>query len=128
MLKRKTLPVLLMSVFLLTGCSTQANSDHKSAKPSSVTVTYRLKNGHKTLGTKKVHVKKGAKVITGLRKAWPVKVKKGIVTAIDGRQQNEKQNKYWMYTVNGKSAKKGVEQQKVSDQGHVVFTLQKTQQ
>ena len=81
--------------------------------------------GKKTVDSKTVKVPKKSKVITGLKKAWKVQETKGFITAIDGKKQNPKKKIYWTYTINGKWATKGVNQQKVANKDKVKFTLDK---
>lgn len=106
----------------MAGCTATKQSQNS---PSTISVTYQLKQGDHSLGTKQIKSKKNAKVISSLRKVWPVKTHKGMVTEIRGYKQNPKKNEYWLYTVNGKTAKKGVEQQTITKKSKIVFTLEK---
>lgn len=117
--------LVLLSMFFTTGCSTQGNNSKQAKKNDTIRVTYQLKSGRRSLGTKNIQLKKGTEVDTGLKKAWPTKEHKGLVTEINGHKQNDKKQKYWTYTINGKKAKKGVKQQKVNNKNKIVFTLQK---
>jgi hypothetical protein len=62
-------------------------------------------------------------VLAGLKKAWTVKLQKGMVTQIGSHKQNAKKNVYWTYKVNGKTVKKGVQQQKVKNKDKITFNL-----
>ncbi|KRK09281.1 hypothetical protein FD11_GL001031 [Ligilactobacillus pobuzihii E100301 = KCTC 13174] len=117
--------LVLLSMIFTTGCSTQGNASKQVKKNNTIRVTYQLKSGDHSLDTKNVKLKKGAKIDTGLKKAWPTKERNGMVTEIDGHKQNDKKQKYWMYTINGKKAEKGVKQQKVNNKNKIIFTLQK---
>ena len=74
-----------------------------------------------------MHTKKNAKVITGLKKAWTVKDKEGMITSIDGHQQDSDKNIFWTYTINDKTIKKGAQEQKVKNNDKVTFNLSKYQ-
>ena len=102
----------------------KVNSNQISVK-KQISVNYTLKVGKKTVDSKTVKVPKKSKVITGLKKAWKVQETKGFLTAIDGKKQNPKKNIYWTYTINGKWATKGVDQQRVANKDKVKFTLNK---
>ncbi|MGN1283978.1 MAG: DUF4430 domain-containing protein, partial [Candidatus Limosilactobacillus intestinavium] len=103
-----------------------SSSSSNSAAKNQITVNYTLKEGKKTIDTKSIKIpKKKAKVITGLKKAWKVQETKGFVTSIDGKKQNPKKKIYWTYTINGKWASKGVDQQAVANKDKVKFTLDK---
>ncbi len=121
--KRRFLIILtILAAFLVTGCS---QTTKKQAPANQIQVTYQLQKSGSQIAKKEVHVKKNATVVTGLKKAWPVKLQKGMVTQIDGHKQNDKQNVYWTYKINGKTAKKGVQQQKVANKDKVTFNLSK---
>ena len=126
MLKKYSVTLLvLLNMLFATGCSRQNNNLKQVKKNDTVRVTYQLKSGRRSLGTKNVQLKKGTKVDTGLKKAWPTKEHKGMIKEINGHKQNDKKQKYWMYTINGKKASKGVKQQNVKDKNKIIFTLQK---
>ena len=128
----KKKPFILLVTFLILlfagGCSTQSNGTNQSKPTNTIRVTYQIKDSSQSLGTKKVSVKKGAKVETGLKKAWPTKIQKGMVTEINGHKQNNKNDEYWLYTINGKKANKGVAQQQVHNKNKIVFKLEKVSQ
>ncbi|GBG94202.1 hypothetical protein LFYK43_06610 [Ligilactobacillus salitolerans] len=117
--KKIVLVMGLLMALLLTGC---ANTGQEQ-DPNQARVVYQLKSGDKKLAQKKITVEKGSKVVTGLKKAWSVKLQNGMVTQIDGHAQDPDRDRYWTYEINGKEAKKGVNQQKVYDQDKIVFTL-----
>lgn len=97
----------------------------QKATGRTVTDVYVLQRNSKQFARKKVHVKQGAVVLTGLKHAWHVRMKKGMVTAIDGRSQNTAKKTYWMYKVDGKEATKGVTQEKVRNHDTVTFNLKR---
>lgn len=99
----------------LTGCNNQANAAHR------IRVTYILKNFHKHIASKRVHVKKGTTVLGGLKKAWKVSEKGGFVTKIHGYSQNKSKKIYWTYRVNGKWAQ-AANKVKLHNHDHVVWT------
>ena len=75
-----SLVVMFLAFFMLTGYT---NNDQKSNN-GTINVTYTLKQGKKTVATKKTTLKKNDKVITGLKKNWKVQGSKGFVTSING--------------------------------------------
>lgn len=118
-----TLAALLL---VLVGCS--IDKSKQTTKPNNqITVTYQLQNDGKKIAEKKVDTKKNAKVITGLKKAWTVKDKEGMITSIDGHQQDSDKNIFWTYTINNKTIKKGAQEQKVKNNDKVTFNLSKYQ-
>ena len=50
-----------------------------------------------------------------------------MITSIDGYQQDSDKNIFWTYTINDKTIKKGVQEQKVKNNDKVTFNLSKYQ-
>ena len=115
-----SLVVMFLAFFMLTGYT---NNDQKSNN-GTINVTYTLKQGKKTVATKKTTLKKNDKVITGLKKNWKVQGSKGFVTSINGMKENRKKNIYWTYTINGKHIYKLANQQTLKNNDKVQFTLE----
>lgn len=118
-----SLLVMFLAFFVLTGYK---NNDHKSNN-NTIKVTYTLKQGKKTVKTKKTTLKQNDKVITGLKKNWKVKEAKGFITSIDGMKENQKKGIYWTYTINGKQVNKLANQQTLKNKDKVQFTLDKAE-
>ena len=104
---------MIFTAIFLVSC---ANTTQKNNSDNVIRVSYQIKKENKSLSKKTVTVKKGASVLTGLKKAWPVKTENKMVTKIDGHAQNPDLDQYWLYDINGKESKKGVDQQKLNDQ------------
>lgn len=114
---------MFLAFFMLTGYT---NKDQKGSN-NTIKVTYTLKQGKKTVATRKTTLKKNDKVITGLKKNWKVEEAKGFITSIDGRKENQKKSIYWTYTVNGKKVNKLANQQTLKNNDKVQFTLDKAE-
>lgn len=129
MLKKalRSLVVFFAVMFVLAGCSNSSNSAAKSSsKPNQIVVTYQLKENGKAFAKKKITQPKKSVVMTGLKKGWSVKASKGFITEIAGKKQNVAKKTYWLYTINGKMAKKGATTQPVKNHDKVVFDLSVT--
>ena len=129
MLKKvlRSLVVFFTAMLVLTGCSSSASSTAKSSsKPNQIVVTYQLKENGKAFANKKITQPKKSVVMTGLKKGWKVKASKGFITEIAGKKQNVAKKTYWLYTINGKMAKKGASQQPGKNHDKVVFDLSVT--
>ena len=129
MLKKalRSLVVFFAAMFVLAGCSNSSSSYAKSSsKPNQIVVTYQLKQNGKAFAKKKITQPKKSVVMTGLKKGWSVKASKGFITEIAGKKQNVAKKTYWLYTINGKMAKKGATTQPVKNHDKVVFDLSVT--
>lgn len=121
MKKRVLLIVAVLMAVILTSCASQKNGAQKNG--NSIKVSYQIKKADKSVAKKSVTVKKGTTVLTGLRKCWKVKTEKQMVTVIAGHSQEPDLDQYWIYSINGKEAKKGAAEQKLHNKDQVVFTL-----
>ena len=121
--------------FTFTGCLfcsnvcagwVQQQFEQRCSKPNQIVVTYQLKQNGKAFAKKKITQPKKSVVMTGLKKGWSVKASKGFITEIAGKKQNVAKKTYWLYTINGKMAKKGATTQPVKNHDKVVFDLSVT--
>lgn len=47
----------------------------------------------------------------------------GFITSINGHQQNEKEKRYWMFSVDGKNTRVGAKETILKDEQTVIFNL-----
>lgn len=120
MKKKFVFLAMIFTAIFLVSC---ANTAQKDNSDNLIRVSYQIKKENKSLSKKTVTVKKGTSVLTGLKKAWPVKTENKMVTKIDRQAQNPDLDQYWLYEINGKESKRGADQQKLHDQDKVVFIL-----
>ncbi|WP_294757946.1 DUF4430 domain-containing protein [uncultured Lactobacillus sp.] len=125
-MKKSKLPVIasVTAIFAFSLSDCQNNQTKPKSKTNNISVSYVLAAKNDT-EKKTVKVPQKSTVMTGLKKAWKVDSNKGFITAIDGKKQNAKKQIYWTYTINGKYATKGANQQKVANKDKVKFTLAK---
>lgn len=113
-------------IVMLAGCGVkQDNQKTTESSETSAKVSIVLKEEDKEFDSKEVKVKEDAVLYDVLKDNFDIEDTKGFITSIDGHKQDEKENKYWLYTINGKQAEKGVQETKVSDGDDVVFDLSK---
>ena len=118
--------VLSMTVLVtLTGCTQQEKSTTNKSTTNELTVNIVLKEDHKEFDSKEISVSKQTVLYDVLKENYEIEDNDGFITSIDGHKQNEKDNKYWLYSINGKQAEKGVKETKVEDGDNVVFDLSK---
>lgn len=72
----------------------------------------------------KVTFEEGQTVMDVLKANYKVVEKDGMVTAIDGVMQDEKEKIYWMYKVNDEMASKGASELKVEADDKIEFYLE----
>lgn len=112
-------------IVTLAGCGAKDNQKTTESSEASAKVNIVLKEEDKEFDSKEVSVKEDAVLYDVLKDNYDIEDTKGFIISIDGHKQDEKENKYWLYTINGKQAEKGVQETKVSDGDDVVFDLSK---
>ena len=75
----------------------------------AATATITLIEDDKEVTSKEISLTEGDTVLEALKANFDVKENSGFVTEIDGKSQDEKASKYWMYYVNNKEAEKGAD-------------------
>lgn len=119
----KLLTLSTFSLFLLACSADQTKTEHKETK-SQNQVQLVVKEDTNTID-EKVSFNKGDTVMDVLKANYTVKEKDGFITEIDGHKQNPKEQKYWLFKVNGKMAAKAANQLKVKQNDKIEFYIEK---
>ncbi|HFH9838031.1 TPA: DUF4430 domain-containing protein [Streptococcus suis] len=109
---------VLISTFLLVACQQEVKQEEEY-----YTATITVHFSEEETIEKTVTVKKGASVMDALEESFTVEETEGFITSIDGVSQDEATSTYWSYEVNGEFASKGAENQLVSENDEIVFSL-----
>lgn len=126
---KKIVLSLLLSTFIMlgTGCTSQTDTTQtetsQSQKQTEKTVTLALIEDEKEISSSEVSVSEDQTVLEILKENFDVKEDGGFVTEIDGKEQDAKANKYWMYYINDKEADKGADSMTVSDKDVIEWRL-----
>ena len=116
-----------VSILILTSCSTtytQSASNQKEEVKTSQKQQSRYKKMVKTFRKRSV-LQKGDDLLSILKRNFEVKEDNGFITSLEGHSQDEKNQLYWMFTVDGKSATTGAKEIKLNDGQSVIFNLSK---
>jgi ABC-type uncharacterized transport system auxiliary subunit len=124
-IKKSAAAITVSLVFAASLSACSNNQKQSKPKNTNIQVSYTLKEKNHAFAHKNFKLKKNAKVMTGLKKGWAVKSNKGFITEIAGKSQKPKQKIYWTYTINGKWANKGANQQTLKNHDQVQFKLDK---
>ena len=120
----------ILSSFLLVGTScstpsetTQSSASSSSQKQAEITVTFKLIENEKEVDSKEITTEADATILDTLKNNFDVKEDKGFVTEINGKAQDAKANKYWMYYINNEEADKGAAEMTASDSDIIEWRL-----
>ncbi|HGF7610257.1 TPA: DUF4430 domain-containing protein, partial [Enterococcus faecium] len=127
MKKLATLLTVFIGLFIMTGCQSNQN-DQASSKASTQATSevakssalIKLTDSDKEITSKTVTYKSGESLLVILKANFEVKERDGFITSIDGHAQDESQNKYWTFTINGKMGEKGAGETTLDNDDQVV--------
>lgn len=124
--------LLAISMISLAGCTDakkmQENQVSQSASTSLVEeqkATITLQEDGKELLSKTIEFTEGQSVYEVLKNNFDIEDQDGFITKIDGKEQDPTTSKYWMYTINGQEASKGVKDTLLKANDTIVFNLSK---
>lgn len=123
------------AVLLITGCSTANNTEESQVETeetteqeevveSVVTVTISEDEGEVVHDEKEIEIEEGAILMDVLKEAFDIEEEDGFITAIDGIEANDEEQRGWIYYVNDEMAMVGAAEYELSEGDHVVFDLQ----
>lgn len=133
MKKRTVFFALIFSLTLISGCTSKPSesSDSSSAKETAASsekigekASITLVNGDKELSKKQVSFEKGQSLFDVLKETYAVEDDNGMITSIDGHAQDEKNNKYWVFTINDEQVNSGAKDVTLKKDDRVVFKLE----
>lgn len=124
-MKKRLLSIALLLTVLLTfvGCKNNSNTDSTSSE-YKLQATIELIEDGESFKKETLSFNEGEKLLDVMKRNLEVSEKDGFITSIEGHSQDEKTNKYWLYTVKGKMAEVGANQFELHDKDEVVFTLE----
>lgn len=128
----------IVAVGLLVGCGAndqgevlnnnveqnQNNNETTENVEESITIIISKDNGDEIIQEKEIDIVEGDILLDIMKENLEIEEKDGFINAIEGNEQNEKENKYWMYTVNGEFASVGADQFELTPGDEVNFDLQ----
>ncbi|MGO3609523.1 MAG: DUF4430 domain-containing protein [Enterococcus sp.] len=133
MKKRTVFFALIFSLTLISGCTSKPSesSDSSSAKETVASsekieekANITLVDGDKELSKKQVSFEKGQSLFDVLKETYAVEDDNGMITSIDGHPQDEKNNKYWVFTINDEQVNSGAKDVTLKKDDRVVFKLE----
>ena len=129
--KQLLLSGLVLGMFLISGCTTQANeatltttTTQESVSPVEQTATIILQEDGKEITKEVVSFEPGAVVFDVMDEHFEIVHQDGLITSIDGMTQAEAANKYWLYDINGEMALKGAKEIALQAGDEILFKLE----
>lgn len=133
-MKKKICFFVLAGILLLfSGCTTKEDDSTASSTPketissnqeTEIKASITLLDGEKELSKKDVTFNKGEKLFDVLKDNYAIEDKDGMITSIDGQAQDDKNNKYWVFTINDEQVNSGAKDVVLQECDRVVFKLE----
>ena len=116
---------ILVGLVILIGCGQTETPDTNTEGDSgdAVEITISTDNGEEVITNKSIVIEKDDILMDVLQENFQVEVNDGFITSIEGIEQNESEQLYWMYEVNDEPANVGANQFELSPGDAVVFDL-----
>ncbi|MFQ9322302.1 MAG: DUF4430 domain-containing protein [Enterococcus durans] len=119
-------------LLLMGGCTTVDSSKEENQQSKTEqtqqkqqTTTIIIQEDGKQLSSKTVSFKTGDNLLTVLKENFAIEEEQGFITSIDGYKQDKQKQKYWTFTIDGKSATKGAKEIVLKKNQQIVFDLAK---
>ena len=125
-MKKRLLSIFLLLAVAITfvGCKDNSNTDSTTSGEYSLEATIELIEDGESFKKETLNFNEGEKLLDVMKRNLEVEEKDGFITSIEGHNQDEDSNKYWLYTVNGEMAEVGANQFELHDKDEVIFTLE----
>jgi hypothetical protein len=100
-------------------------SEIEVAMTETISASIVLQEEGKVLTTisKDVTSQEGQNLLEIMEENYDLIAKDGFISVIEGHEQNEKEGKYWLYTINGQEATVGAADYIIEDQDVIVWNL-----
>ncbi|MFL2106416.1 DUF4430 domain-containing protein [Desemzia sp. FAM 23991] len=133
MVKSFKLMLLVSSAVLVTACgsnnqeteSSSATSSEVSSVETAITVSFTFEEDDKEIAdlAQEFDIEEGQTVLEALKENFEVVEEGGLVSSIEGHEQDETESKYWLYTVNDEQPTVGAADYVLKDGDEVKWSL-----
>lgn len=126
---------LLMAVILMTGCGISETQDRTNSSEEQVeSITAKDKSKEVSANVKvlvageevedvELAVDNGVMLLDAMKENMIIEETDGFINSINGVEQSEKDNKFWIYTANDEEATVGANEYELLDGDQVVWEL-----
>ncbi len=125
----KTMMKVLFAIVMLiniVGCSNKdasVNTSKQKDAVSKVTIEITQNNGDSKVEKKTIEITGKETLLDVMKKNFKIEENKGFITSINGIKQDTKENKYWLFNVNGTPAVKGANETELKNGDEVKWDL-----
>ncbi|UJF15325.1 DUF4430 domain-containing protein [Jeotgalibaca sp. MA1X17-3] len=135
----KKLWILFAAGFILTGCADAGNNAANSAETQSnieisssiknenaISVTISVMEDGKLIedGTKSLELEEGTTLLEAMKANFDIEEDNDFITSINGQEQDNEANKYWLFDINGEESMVGAADVELQEDDFVEFNLE----
>lgn len=125
--------VLLVSLVGFAGCTTanetstttKSTTIQSQSKENEISLTISLVKEEEVVEEKAVTVEEGSNLMDAMKANFEMQEENGMITSIEGIEQNTKDNYFWTYTINDEMIMTGANETELHEGDKVVFTYSK---
>lgn len=132
MKKKFVAGIAFLSALFIVGCSNEQNAadtDEASSQTSQaqeqITATIEIEDEDQTVDEKEIEATTDETLMEVMQDNFDIKEDSGMITTIEGIEQDEDENMYWTYTINDEMVNTGADETTLEDNDQVVFTYDK---
>lgn len=125
--------------FILTGCAdTEGNALNSAETQSNIEISSSIKNENAISvtisvmedgeliedGTKSLELEEGTTLLEAMKANFDIEEDNDFITSINGQEQDNKANKYWLFDINGEESMVGAADVELQEDDFVEFNLE----
>lgn len=125
---------IFVVIGLLIGCAPDENNNGNTPNESQVeeneemiVIKISKDKEAETIKEKELPIKEGAILLDVMKENFEVEEDGGFITSIEGVEQEEDEQKYWLYFINGEAASIGAGDYELTAGDEITFDLQATE-
>lgn len=103
--------------------TSENDSSTKDSSTIEAAITFEVDEEEQPKLEKTLDVKEGTKLLDAMKEEYDIKETGGFIESINGFEQDESKNKWWLYSVNGEDGKVGAAEYQLEDGDQIKWTL-----
>jgi len=132
MKKKFVAGIAFLSALFIVGCSNEQDAADTSEATSQtsqareeITATVEIEDEDQTVDEKEIETTTDETLMEVMQDNFDIEEDSGMITTIEGIEQDENDNMYWTYTINDEMVNTGADETTLEDNDQVVFTYDK---
>ncbi|MCF1684982.1 DUF4430 domain-containing protein [Tetragenococcus halophilus] len=132
MKKKFVAGIAFFSALFIVGCSNEQDAADTSEATSQtsqaqeeITATVEIEDEDQTVDEKEIETTTDETLMEVMQDNFDIEEDSGMITTIEGIEQDEDDNMYWTYTINDEMVNTGADETTLEDNDQVVFTYDK---